>query len=197
MKFIKPFIYLLLIVAMDSGCTKYLDKGTPDQFADNNFWISENNVRTYSRGFYDLFSGFGTGTNGDFYFTTFADDQANTSFQNFAVSAAATNGNWDWANIRKANILLERVDKVPMSDEAKNHWRGVARFFRAFDYFTKVKIFGGVPWIGRSLDVSETGEMYKPRDSRALIMDSVLADIDFAIANLRDKTTEANAVNKD
>jgi hypothetical protein len=197
MKLLKLFLYLLLLIITGSGCTKYLDKGTPDQFSDNDFWTGENNLRTYSWGFYDLFAGFGTGTNSDFYFSTFTDDQAAASFQNFAVSAPATNNDWDWKFIRKANILLERIDAVPISEEAQKHWKGVARFFRAFDYFTKVKTFGNVPWIGRSLDVSETDEIYKPRDSRALVMDSILEDIDFAIANLRDKSVEVNAVNKD
>jgi hypothetical protein len=163
MKLIKSFSYLLLVVIVGGSCTKYLDKGTPDTFSDDDFWSGENNLRTYSWGFYDLFVGFGTGTTSDFYFSTFTDDQASTSFQNFAVTAPATSGNWDWANIRKANILLERVDAVPIDDAAKNHWRGVARFFRAFDYFNKVKIYGDVPWIGRSLDISDNDGQHHGR----------------------------------
>ena len=196
MKQLKIFSFIALIVFLVPGCSKYLDKDTPDQFSDDNFWSSENNVRTYSWGFYDLFTGFGTGTTGDFYFSSFTDDQAATGFQNFAVSAAATNTAWDWSYIRKANILLERADAVPMSAEAKNHWKGVARFFRALDYFNKVKTFGDVPWISKSLDVSEVNLIYKPRDPRKLVMDSVLEDLNFAIANLRVKDQD-NTVNRD
>jgi SusD family. len=197
MKLTKSFSYLLLLVIVGSSCTKYLDKGTPDTFSDDDFWTGENNLRTYTWGFYNMFIGFGTGTTSDFYFSTFTDDQASSSFQNFDVSATATNSAWDWSDIRKANILLERVDQVPIDDAAKNHWKGVARFFRAFDYFTKVKTFGDVPWIGHSLDIADVNIIYKPRDPRALVMDSIMGDLDFAIANLRDKTAEPNAVNKD
>ncbi|MGZ4020329.1 MAG: RagB/SusD family nutrient uptake outer membrane protein [Flavisolibacter sp.] len=194
MKSIKSFLYVAVVLQCFTACSKYVDKDVPDQFVDPSYWSGENNVKAYSWEFYNLFTGFGTGTNGDFYFSTFTDDQASSGFQNYAVSAPATSGAWSWYYVRKANIMLERIDGVPMADEAKNHWKGVARFFRAFDYFNKVKAFGDVPWVGKSLDISETNQIYKPRDSRKLVMDSVLADINFAVANLR--TTTDNTVGK-
>lgn len=185
-----------LLVA-GAGCSDYLETETPDQFSDLNFWTSESNVRTYNWEFYNLFEGYGNGTvPGDFYFTSFSDDQASPSFQQFPVTAPASSSSWDWYFIRKANIMLERIDEVPMSDEAKNHWKGVARFFRAFDYFNKVRLFGDVPWISKSVDIAETDVIYKPRDPRAQVMDSILADIDFAIENLRVEDEE-NTVNRD
>ncbi len=92
--------------------------------------------------------------------------------------------------------MLERIDQVPMADEAKNHWKGVARFFRAFQYFQLVQTFGGVPWYSHSSDISDTGQVYKPRDSHQLVMDSVLADLNFAVANLR-QIDLPNTINKD
>ncbi len=197
MKLFKSLLYLTSLIVISSSCSKKLDLDPiPDQFSDDNFWTSENNVRTYNWGFYALFTGFGTGTSGDFYFSSFTDDQDAATFQNFATTAPTTSGDWDWTYIRKANIMLERIDRVPMSDEAKRHWRGIAHFFRAMDYFTKVKTFGGVPYINKSLDISQTDVIYKPRDTRALVMDSVLADINFAVANLRVKDQD-NTVNQD
>ena len=196
MKLIKSILYLSVLVVVFGSCSKKLDLDTPDQFSDDNYWTSENNVRTYNWGFYNMFAGFGTGTSGDFYFSSFTDDQAASTFQNFTLTPPTTSSDWDWTYIRKANIMLERIDKVPMSDEAKNHWRGVARFFRAMDYFNKVKLYGGVPYINNSLDVSETDVIYKSRDSRTLVMDSVLADINYAVANIR-VTDQENTVNQD
>jgi hypothetical protein len=196
MKLFKSIIYLSLFAIVCGGCSKELNVDTPDQFSDDNFWTSENNVRTYNWGFYNMFTGFGSGTSGDFYFSSLSDDQASASFENFPLTIPTSSANWDWTYVRKANILLERIDKVPMSDEAKNHWRGIAKFFRAMDYFNKVKLYGDVPFINKSLDISETDVIYKPRDSRELVMDSVLADINFAVANLR-VTDQPNTVNKD
>lgn len=194
MKSIKSFFYIAVIAFVSTACKKYVEKDVPDQFVDPSFWSGENNVKAYSWEFYNLFNGFGTGTSGDFYFSTFTDDQASSGFQNYAVSAPATSSAWSWGYIRKANIMLERIDAVPMSTEAKNHWKGVARFFRAYDYFNKVKSFGDVPWVGKSLDISETDQIYKPRDPRKLVMDSVMADIEFAVNNLR--VTTDNTVGK-
>ncbi|MXV49530.1 RagB/SusD family nutrient uptake outer membrane protein [Pedobacter sp. HMF7647] len=196
MKLYKSIAGICLALSIFSSCTKDLDKDTPDQFTDDNFWTSENNVRTYNWSFYSLFTGFGTGTTGDFYFSSFTDDQAASTFQNFALTAPTTSSDWNWTYIRKANIMLERIDQVPMSDEAKRHWKGVAHFFRAMDYFNKVKTFGDVPFINKSLDVSETDQIYKARDPRTLVMDSVLSDINYAVANLRVKDQD-NTVNQD
>ena len=196
MKIIKSIIYLSLIAIFGVSCSKNLNIDTPDQFSDANFWTSENNVRTYNWGFYSLFSGFGTGTNGDFYFSTFTDDQNTSTFQNFALTAPTTSGDWDWTYVRKANIMLERINKVPMSDEAKKHWAGIAKFFRAMDYFNKVEAFSGVPYISSSLDVSQTDVVYKPRDTRQLVMDSVLSDINYAVENIRINDGD-NVVNRD
>lgn len=197
MKRFKITLSLIGLLALGS-CTKDLELTAPDQFSDETFWTSENNVRAYNWGFYNMFVGYGTGTTADFYFPAMTDDQAASSFTNFPTSAAATNGNWDWAQIRKANIMIDRVKGMTsLSQEAKNHWEGVARFFRAYDYFNKVKIFGDVPYIETDLDVSETTIIYKPRDSRKLVIQKVLEDLDFAIANLRETDNVANTLNKD
>ncbi|TWF40602.1 putative outer membrane starch-binding protein [Chitinophaga polysaccharea] len=178
------------------GCKKYVDKGLPDQFDDNTFWRSEDNIRSYNWPFYENFLGYGNGNSfGDFYFTSFSDDQASTAFTKFTQNVPASSAAWDFKDVRKANIMLERIDQVPISDEAKNHWKGVARFFRALVYFNRVKDYGDVPWIGRSMDISDTAYIYKPRDPRTVVMDSVLADLDFATANIRVKDLD-NTINR-
>lgn len=191
-----PFLLLLLFAEM--GCKKYVDVTSPDTLVDPSYWKNENSVRTYAWEFYNMFTGFGnaSATNGDFYFPTLTDDQAAATFTQFPTSTASTNSEWSFTNIRKANIMLERIGDVAMSDEAKNHWKGIARFFRAFQYFRLIQTFGGVPWFETSLDISDTTQIYKPRDTRQSVMDKVLEDINFAVANLR-QTDLANTVNKD
>ncbi|MBT6006847.1 MAG: RagB/SusD family nutrient uptake outer membrane protein, partial [Prolixibacteraceae bacterium] len=69
------------------------------------------------------------------------------------------------------------------SESVRNHYIGLARFFRAFFYFEKVKRYGDVPWISTPLDV-EDEDLYKGRDSRELVMNEILADLDFATQNI-------------
>jgi len=101
-----------------------------------------------------------------------------------AAFAATNSSGWDWGDLRNINYFLKyNVDpKVP--DAVRNNYNGIAKFFRAYFYFEKVKRFGDVPWIGKPLDVSDTDILFGPRDSRSLVMDSVLADIDYACANI-------------
>jgi hypothetical protein len=197
MKLKKAFLYLLLLLA-GTSCKKYIDVSNPDSLSDPDFWKNENNVRTYNWEFYNMFPGFGNGssTNGDFYFTTFNDDQCSNGLTQYAQTAPATSGDWSFTMVRKANIMLERIDIVPMSDEAKSHWKGIARFFRALQYFRLVQNFGDVPWYGHTVQVEDSAQLYKPRDPRKLVMDSVLDDINFAVNNLR-VTDQPNTVNKD
>jgi len=184
-------------LCMGSACKKYVDVNNPDSLVDPTFWKTENSVRAYNWEFYNLFAGFGNGTstNGDFYFPTLHDDQAAPGLYVYPAAPAPSNGDWFFGYIRKANIMLERIDGVAMPDEAKNHWKGVAHFFRALQYFKLVQEFGRVPWLGHSLDISDSTDIYKPLDSHQLVMDSVLADLQFAIANLR-TFDQTNTINK-
>lgn len=98
------------------------------------------------------------------------------------VPVGRGSGGWSWRRLRDINFFLSRYHKVE-DENAKKKYGGIARFFRAYFYFDKVKQFGDVPWYNKVLEAGDE-DLYKPRDSRELIMDSVLADIDYAIENI-------------
>ena len=103
----------------------------------------------------------------------------------------ASGGGWSWGGLRRVNTLLEYIDNC-RDKKAVNKYSAVARFFRAYFYFEKVKRFGDVPWIDRQLGFYDD-QLYAPRDSREFIMQKMLQDIDFAIANLPTSKDEASA----
>ncbi|WP_246163266.1 RagB/SusD family nutrient uptake outer membrane protein [Sphingobacterium humi] len=104
---------------------------------------------------------------------------ANRVKGNRIIPVTSGSGGWAWGNLRKINYFLANYHKV--SDQAaREKYSGIARFFRAYFYYDKVKTFGDVPWYGKVLDAKDP-DLYKPRDSRVLVMDSVLADLDYAI----------------
>lgn len=90
---------------------------------------------------------------------------------------------WGWGHLRNFNFFIENCTDERISEEVRNHYIGLARFFRAFFYFEKVKRYGDVPWISTPLDV-EDEDLYKGRDSRELVMDEILADLNFATQNI-------------
>ncbi len=186
----KLTIYISAILLLTSCSKDFLDRGSQIIFDDTNFWTSESNVKSYCWEFYNRFKGFGTGTNGDFYFTTFSDDQAASGMDAFPSAAPASDANWEYTYIRKANLLLVRAAKVPMSQEAINHYLGVAKFFRAYEYANMVRHFGDVPYINEYLDQGQTEMIYTPRTPRKAVVDSIISDLQFAAQNIR--TTDRN-----
>lgn len=103
----------------------------------------------------------------------------------------ASGGGWSWSDLRKMNTLLEYADQCP-DKSAVLKYKALTRFFRAFFYFEKIKRFGDVPWYEVELASSDEA-LYKPRDSRELVMTHMIEDIDFAIENLPDEKKESSA----
>lgn len=93
-----------------------------------------------------------------------------------------TDGNWNWEKLREMNFFLSRVSQIE-DESVRLEYEGLTRFFRAYFYFEKVKRYGDVPWVDRPLG-SDEEELYKGRDSRESVMEKVMEDVDFAIANL-------------
>ena len=75
---------------------------------------------------------------------------------------------------------------------------GEAYFFRAWFYFNLLKKYGDVPWYSHVIEMDDTEELMRPRDSRLLIADSILADLDNAITHLElRKDVGNNRINKE
>lgn len=98
------------------------------------------------------------------------------------VPVGSGSGGWSWGNLRKINYFLANYNKVNDAS-ARAKYSGIARFFRAYFYYDKVKTFGDVPWYSNVLSANDP-DLYKARDSRTLVMDSVMADLNYAIQNI-------------
>ena len=105
-----------------------------------------------------------------------------------------TGGGWSWGTLRNINYFLENSYRCE-DKEALAHYNAMARFFRAYFYYDKVRKFGDVPWYDEVIGSADKELLHKPQDSRVYVMDRVLEDLDFAIANLRD-TKDVYRINK-
>ena len=171
------------------GCKKgFLDKFPEDRLVDDTYWSSEDNVRTFAWGFYTAyFTGYGSGYTWGRYYSgqSLNDDLAPSSPSIFTRQVPASGGGWSFTWVRKANLFIDRVQKVPMSDAAKTHWTGIGRFFRAMEYSDLAKTFGDVPWYDVPLTESDSLSLYKPRDPLAFVVDKILEDFKYAAENVR------------
>ena len=184
------YIILSLLTATLVSCEKdFLDVPPQDQLVDETYWSSEENVRTFAFDFYPAyFVGYGSGYAWGDYFSgeSFNDDFSATNPSPFVKQVPTSGGGWTFSWVRKANIFINRVQTVPMEEEAIEHWTGIGRFFRALEYHDLVKRFGDVPWYEEELTEDEMETLYKPRDSRTFVMDKVLADFQYAAENVRE-----------
>jgi hypothetical protein len=64
-----------------------------------------------------------------------------------------------WYAIRKANLALAKIDEPGLfegTEEEKNHIKGQALFFRGWFYFEICRYWGGMPYITKVLDPTES-----------------------------------------
>jgi hypothetical protein len=196
-------IVLLLLTVFFSACSDdFLNRYPTDSLNENNFWHNENELKQYANTLYSSIVGHSTGTSHSPIVT--GDNQSDNQVPlNFDIIAAgryvvpASGGGWDWTFIRTCNYFLTRYNQTPIAQSVKDKYAGEIRFFKAWDYFKKVQRFGDVPWLSKDL-ATNSPELYAPRDSRVLVMDSVLATINTAIDNLPAKSAaEIGRVNRD
>lgn len=168
-------IPLLLAV---SGCEGWLNKEPLAQMSPESFFSNENELQAFSNNFYKDFPG------SDLYQENYdlcLHMECPAEMRDGRVIPGSGSG-WTWTSLRNINTLLEY--SVNCEDAAvRSEYDAVARFFRAYFYFEKVKRFGDVPWYDRQLGSADP-DLYKPRDSRELVMQKMIEDIDYAIANL-------------
>lgn len=112
-----------------------------------------------------------------------------------SLSNASTLANYQY--IRNLNFLINNWDNCKESGAALNNCKGEAYYFRAWYYYRMFINYGGISWINEVLDPVQQ-QMERPRDSRTLIADSILADLDKAILFLNEESSNASMrVHKD
>ena len=193
-------IYLLLLGAsfcLFSCSDNYLERLPETEIPENQeFFNNETGLKTFSDGFYNYFSPTIVRDN-DFSSDNLEHIGAPSALRTrqYIVPTSLGSGGWNWTSIRNINYFIEKCNASTVSTEIKNEYLGLAKFFRAYLYFNKVKAFGDVPWYSKSLKTSDDEELYKARDPRELVMDSVLIDLTEAIKYLPE-TTYHNRISK-
>ena len=184
----KILLYTLMTVAAAgmTACEDFLTRDTYDQIGSDEFWKSETDLELYANGFLQkMIPGDGTITRGDIDADYCAVDIATDLLRPDGNVSPDNQGGWtesSWTNLRRVNYMLDNMHRCRgrVSDEVYNHYEGVARFWRAWFYYDKVRTFGAVPWYDFTISASDKEALTKPRDSREYVMDKVLEDLTFA-----------------
>lgn len=184
MKRLYYIFYIFLIGIFVYSCEdNYLERIPKDQVDANAFFNTATDLEIYTNSFYSLLPPWGAYEEhddaSDNVVPLIARDRVKGTR---LVPVARGDGGWSWSDLRSINFFFEKYGNCK-DQQAKLKYGGIARFFRAYFYYDKVKTFGDVPWYSKGLNAEDEG-LYKARDSRKLVMDSVLADINYALENI-------------
>jgi hypothetical protein len=194
---IKILPFLLL-----AGCSKdFLNKNPTDQIPDGSFWKTQADadagltaVYSYLIQGYNYTSSTNTGQgwgSGTPYWETLTDNAYSGALGTIATGAIeATTGTIQsdayytpYKAIQACNTFLANVVNVPLDAATMKRYVGEVRFIRGYYYFLLTQLYGDVVLSTRPLG-KDSASYRLPRTPRAVVIDSILSDLNFAAANL-------------
>jgi hypothetical protein len=191
----KKYIIIVCIISCIASCKKdYLDRFPQTVVSPQLFFKTQNDLDLYINGLLSLPGSDGIYVNGD---DATTDDYGNIStFTLASVMQGTINANnvpnyWSWGRLRNINYFLDNYQTADVSDEIKNHYVGLARLYRAQFYMTMVQRYNNVPWYSHTVDPNDTAALYKPSDPRSLVVDSIMADLDFAATHVNESVPQS------
>jgi hypothetical protein len=127
-----------------------------------------------------------------FIFAESLSDNAYTKTNNGSLVRDVANGSYDpsaslirdvwnarYAGIKRCNILLGNIDKVPgLSAELKNRYIAEAKAIRAYHHFILMNNFGDVPLVKSEISIEESKTI--ARTPKAEVLQFILDELDFA-----------------
>lgn len=193
----KTILYATLLALSFQSCD-YLDREPLDSVTKDQFFTTATGtaLQQYCNNFYPkLIKGHGDPLSYSFGMLEkeFESDNIFTweyNVKSFGLHVAPTEAKdteWQWENIRACNDFLMNYQSSPATQAEKNQYAGEIYFFKCLDYFNKLSVYGDVPWYTTVLNPGDE-EMYKGRDSRILVADSLLLNIEKAINLLSPKS---------
>lgn len=203
----KVYLSVLLSVAamLFQGCRKdLLDKNPLAQISSGSFWKTEADAKMGLAGVYARLT---AGYNG--YYRIFLDGLTDNAYAQYAwdgniqpitlgdvspVTGGVLNSIYydAYKGISSCNYFLENIDKVAISDQRKNSYKGEVRFLRAYFYFELVTHYGGVPLYKESPASADAAKV--KQQPAADVLSFIREDLNFSIANLPDTKYEGSAV---
>ena len=175
------YIYVAMLLLGTTSCADMLDRFPLDSLAPETYYNNEMELKSATNNFYGMFPGASSGYGeSDDIVCVFTLPEAIIGSRTIPT----TGGGWDWGYLRNINFYLEHSQRCS-NTTVREQYDGIARFFRAYFYFEKVKRFGDVPWYDKAM-ASNDEDLMKPRDTREFVMGKIIEDIDYAIKHISD-----------
>ena len=167
----KKLIFCVTVLAFGlSSCSLY---EKPEAYASKaDIFQSEDGIQSYAYSFYRALPTIKSIPTCEASTVDYAACRTYSNFYSDNAYTAETSTSWSWSQLRNINYFLDALhsENCTVKDEVRNHFEGVARWFRAWFYYDKLTTYGPVPWFDHCLSNTDIDEMYKSRDSRDVII---------------------------
>jgi hypothetical protein len=170
------FISILATTLIISGCKKGINRVPETNFNDGGFWNTESDLIYAANRLYQELDGD--------WIDNRADDAVNQTTNEVSTgnrSIPNQSGDWNdrYDEIFTANNIIEKAPRAQVTDAIKNRYIAEAKFFRAYAYSKLVKLYGDVPLVLHTLDVTSP-DLYMGRTSRVQVVQAIYDDLDYA-----------------
>lgn len=187
-----------------TSCEKFFTRSPWNEFDAETYFSNESQLRMYTDGFLNAWLPDYSETNGNDAYNDLIATKTSTDFFRADVSwDDAKQGSWSWGWLRRINFMIQLMPKNAkgkVDDNTYNHYMGLARFWRAYNYMSRVKLFSDVPWVDIYLQPNDTTILYGKRDDREFVFHNIVEDLKFACENIDNRDFGAantrNQVNK-
>ena len=129
-------------------------------------------------------------------YASYAEVHSNNNLIRGNISSETVGGWSDWGTLRTYNLFLDNVHKVSGDPEEIAHYIGLTRLQRADWDYTQVKWYNDLPWYSKALSDTDEELLYKARDPRTLVVDSIMADLDYAVENMSSEMGNGTQFNR-
>lgn len=204
MKKIFSLIFCAAALFALTSCEKFFTRSPWNEFDAETYFSNESQLRMYTDGFLNAWLPDYSETNGNDAYNDLIATKTSTDFFRADVSwDDAKQGSWSWGWLRRINFMIQLMPKNAkgkVDDNTYNHYMGLARFWRAYNYMSRVKLFSDVPWVDIYLQPNDTTILYGKRDDREFVFHNIVEDLKFACENIDNRDFGAantrNQVNK-
>ena len=175
------------------GCTDTLTEIPQDELSPDSYFTTETELMLYTNQFYaQLPQPSESSLNwyqeeGEHIVTP---TMSREILGNRIIPSKASDVGWTWTYLRKINYYLQNSSRCD-NEAARNHYDGVAYFFRAYFYYNMLTKFGDLPWYDKPIDSDDVEALTKPRDSRDVIISHIIDDCNMAIELLPEQPNVA------
>lgn len=197
MKKIFNIIICASAVMTMSSCDKFFEREPWNEFSAETYFRSEGELKMYTDGFLNAYLPNYTETNGNDAYNDLIATKTSTDFFRADVTwDGSKQGTWTWTWLRRINFMIQGMEKNALGvvdEDTYNHYLGLARFWRAYNYMSRVKLFSNVPWVDTYLQPQDTLILYGEREDREYVFHKMVEDFEFACEHVDNRVHSTDA----